>query len=115
MEGNFGTFLTDDFFLDLLARNPLNKLATLDVSFNDQGGVGITLYPSIKRVINISFQVSGRVPLTGTTVRRLLQCDRLRELRISDWTVSDEEFVVLEQMVKANNWELFLTRKLVSS
>ena len=39
----------------------------------------------------------------------------LRELRISDWTVSDEEFVVLEQMVKANNWELFLTRKLVSS
>ena len=49
MEGNFGTFLTDDFFLDLLARNPLNKLATLDVSFNDQGGVGITLYPSIKR------------------------------------------------------------------
>jgi len=97
MEGNFGTFLTDDFFLDLLARNPLNRLATLDVSFNDQGGV------------------SGRVPLTGTTVRRLLQCDMLRELRISDWTVSDEEFVVLEQMVKANNWELFLTRKLVSS
>ena len=47
MEGNFGTFLTDDFFLDLLARNPLNKLATLDISFNDQGGVGITLYPSI--------------------------------------------------------------------
>ena len=42
MEGNFGTFLTDDFFLDLLARNPLNKLATLDISFNDQGGVGIT-------------------------------------------------------------------------
>lgn len=97
MEGNFGTFLTDDFFLDLLARNPLNKLATLDISFNDQGGV------------------SGRVPLTGATVRRLLQCDKLRELRISDWTVSDEEFVVLEQMVKANNWELFLTRKLVSS
>ena len=44
MEGNFGTFLTDDFFLDLLARNPLNKLATLDISFNDQGGVRITLY-----------------------------------------------------------------------
>ena len=43
MEGNFGTFLTDDFFLDLLARNPLNKLATLDISFNDQGGVRITL------------------------------------------------------------------------
>lgn len=43
MEGNFGTFLTDDFFLDLLARNPLHKLATLDISFNDQGGVGITL------------------------------------------------------------------------
>ena len=42
MEGNFGTFLTDDFFLDLLARNPLHKLATLDISFNDQGGVGIT-------------------------------------------------------------------------
>ena len=53
--------------------------------------------------------------MTGATVRRLLQCDKLRELRISDWTVSDEEFVVLEQMVKANNWELFLTRKLVSS
>ena len=114
MEGNFGTFLTDDFFLDLLARNPLKKLATLDISFNDQGGVGIALFPSIKS-FNNSSQVSGRVPLTGTTVRRLLQCDRLRELRISDWTVTDEEFVVLEQMVKANNWELFLTRKLISS
>ena len=62
-----------------------------------------------------SFQVSGRVPLTAATVRRLLQCDKLRELRISDWTVTDEEFMVLEQMVKANNWELFLTRKLVAS
>ena len=40
MEGNFGTFLTDDFFRELLARNPLNKLNTLDISFNDQGGVG---------------------------------------------------------------------------
>ena len=65
--------------------------------------------------INNSSQVSGRVPLTGATVRRLLQCDKLRELRISDWTVTDVEFVVLEQMVKANNWELFLTRKLISS
>ena len=53
--------------------------------------------------------------MTATTVRRLLQCERLRELRISDWTVTDEEFKVLEQMVKANNWELFLTRKLISS
>ena len=43
MEGNFGTFLTDDFFLDLLNRNRLNKLATLDISFNDQGGVGTKL------------------------------------------------------------------------
>ena len=53
--------------------------------------------------------------MTATTVRRLLQCERLRELRISDWTVSDQEFAVLEETVKNNNWELFLTRKLVSS
>ena len=61
------------------------------------------------------FQVSGRVPLTSATIRRLLQCDQLRELRISDWSVTDEEFAQLEEMVKTNNWELFLTRKLVSS
>jgi len=97
MEGNFGTFLTDDFFSHILNRNPFHKLATLDISFNDQGGV------------------SGRVPLTSATIRRLLQCDQLRELRISDWSVTDEEFAQLEEMVKTNNWELFLTRKLVSS
>ena len=74
------------------------------------------LLPNFKMFfINQSSQVSGRVPLTASTVRRLLQCDKLRELRISDWTVSDDEFLVLEQMVKANNWELFLTRKLISS
>ena len=39
MEGNFGTFLTDDFFSHILNRNPFHKLATLDISFNDQGGV----------------------------------------------------------------------------
>ena len=39
MEGNFGTFLTDDFFSHILIRNPFHKLATLDISFNDQGGV----------------------------------------------------------------------------
>merc|ERR1711972_1148224 len=39
MEGNFGTFLTDDFFSYILNRNPFHKLATLDISFNDQGGV----------------------------------------------------------------------------
>jgi len=84
-------------FSYILNRNPFHKLATLDISFNDQGGV------------------SGRVPLTSATIRRLLQCDQLRELRISDWSVTDEEFAQLEEMVKTNNWELFLTRKLVSS
>ena len=39
MEGNFGTFLTDDFFSHILNRNHFHKLATLDISFNDQGGV----------------------------------------------------------------------------
>ena len=39
MEGNFGTFLTDEFFSHILNRNPFHKLATLDISFNDQGGV----------------------------------------------------------------------------
>jgi len=95
LEGNFGTFLTDSFFLDLLARNPLPELTTLDISFNDQGGV------------------AGRVPLTERTARRLLTCARLRELRVSDWTISDTEFAALEELVKSNNWELFLTRKLV--
>ena len=69
MEGNFGTFLTDDFFLDLLARNPLHKLATLDISFNDQGGVGITLkmYHIIKTFINEKF-------LSGIWARSLDCC-----------------------------------------
>jgi len=95
MEGNFGSFLTDGYFSDILARNPLPSLATLDISFNDQGGV------------------EGRVPLTGTTIRHLLRvCHHLRELRVSDWTVTDVEFASLQDLVRVNNWDLFLTRKL---
>lgn len=98
LEGNFGSFLTDPYMDVILSKNCLSRLTTLDISFNDQGGI------------------EGRVPLTVRTVRQLLRvCTDLRELRVSDWKIDNVEFASIQDMVQANNWDLFLTRKLITT
>jgi hypothetical protein len=57
--------------------------------------------------------VRGRIPLTIVAAQALLEkCLTLSELRMSDWNLSDEDMVLLRDLVAANNWELSLTRKL---
>ena len=67
----------------------------LDISVCDQGGV------------------PGRLPLSMATVVELLRkCQFLRELRVSDWNISDQDYDELNQMVVRKNWDLCITRKL---
>lgn len=95
LEGNFGSFFTDDYMSSILAENAFVELRILDISVNDQGGV------------------RGRIPLTIVAAQALLEkCLTLSELRMSDWNLSDEDMVLLRDLVTANNWELSLTRKL---
>lgn len=95
LEGNFGSFFTDEYLASVLDENPFPALRILDISVNDQGGV------------------SGRIPLTVSSAQTLLdKCSKLAELRISDWNISSSEFMTLEEQVLKNNWNLALTRKL---
>jgi len=41
----------------------------------------------------------------------LTSCINIRELRISDWSVSSEEFSQLAASIKENNWDLTVSRK----
>jgi len=94
LEGNFGTFFTDSYLCSILSRNPLSSLRILDICVSEEGGG------------------EGRIPLTCHTVQQLLATSNmLRELRISDWSVSCQEFKELQKMVKDNNWDLLITRK----
>ncbi|XP_023333023.1 uncharacterized protein LOC111704881 [Eurytemora carolleeae] len=94
LEGNFGTFFTDDYLRSVLLENRFPQLRILDISVNDQGGV------------------PGSIPLTISSAQSLLEkCDLLSELRISDWDISDTEFTGLQEQVNTNNWNLSLTRK----
>jgi hypothetical protein len=95
LEGNFGSFFSDSYFSSILSCNPLASLSILDICVSEEEGE------------------TGRIPLTCHTVRQLLTtCTRLRELRISDWSVSSLEFNELQKMVKDNNWDLLITRKI---
>ena len=95
LEGSFGSFFSDSYFRSILSSNPLGCLTILDISVSEDGG-----YP-------------GRIPLSCQTVRLLLTtCLRIRELRISDWSVTCREFRELQMTVKDNNWDLLITRKI---
>jgi len=95
LEGNFGSIFTDSFLTEIVNLNPLSLLRILDICVNDQQG-----------------QV-GRIPLTVTTVQLLIsKCECLKELRISDWDVSNQQFGEITRMVKENNWDLLVTRKI---
>ena len=53
-----------------------------------------------------------RIPLSMKTVQGVLtSCINIRELRISDWSVSSEEFSQLAASIKENNWDLTVSRK----
>ena len=41
----------------------------------------------------------------------LTSCTAIRELRISDWSVTSEEFRSLAASIRDNNWDLTVTRK----
>ena len=90
LEGNFGTYFTDSYFSSILSRNPLSNLKILDIRISEEG----------------------RIPLTCHTVQQLLATSNvLIELRISDWSVSCQEFKEMQKKVKDNNWDLLITRK----
>jgi len=97
LEGNFGSTFIDSYMSDIVICNPLSSLRILDICVNDQQG-----------------QV-GRIPLTITTVQSLLsKCGSLKELRISDWNITSEQFAEVMRMVKENNWDLLVTRRVVA-
>ena len=97
LEGNFGSIFSDSYFSEIVTENPLSSLRILDICVNDQQG-----------------QV-GRIPLTLTTVQLLLsKCYCLRELRISDWNISSQQFAEVMGVVKENNWDLVVTRRVVA-
>ena len=97
LEGNFGSTFIDSYMSDIVFYNPLSSLRILDICVNDQQG-----------------QV-GRIPLTITTVQSLLsKCGSLKELRISDWNITSEQFAEVMRMVKENNWDLLVTRRVVA-
>jgi len=96
LEGNFGSIFLDSYMQEIVRINPLPNLRILDICVNDQQG-----------------QV-GRIPLTLTTVQLLLaKCGCLRELRISDWNISSQQFSDLMGLVGENNWDIVITRKVV--
>jgi len=96
LEGNFGSIFLDIYMQEIVSINPLPNLRILDICVNDQQG-----------------QV-GRIPLTFTTVQLLLaKCGCLRELRISDWNISSQQFSDLMGLVGENNWDIVITRKVV--
>jgi len=95
LEGNFGTFITDEYMRIILKDNYFPSLRILDISVNDHGGV------------------QGRIPLTLITVQAFIdKCLSLSELRVSDWNIPGEEFTNLVKMISDNNYNLLLTRKL---
>ena len=94
LEGKFGTFFTDSYLSSILYCNPLSNLRILDICVSEEG------------------RGEGRIPLTYRTVQQLLTTSNvLSELRISDWSVSCQEFKEMQKMVKDNNWDLLITRK----
>jgi len=95
LEGNFGSFFTDSYLNSILSLNPMVSLTILDICVSEEGGE------------------VGRIPLTYNAARQVLNsCTKIKELRISDWSVSCTEFRELQKMGKDNNWDLLITRKI---
>ena len=95
IEGSFGSFFSDIYIGSIIFGNPLSSLSILDICVSEEGGE------------------AGRIPLTCHAVQLVMAtCPMIRELRISDWSVSNMEYRELQKMVKDNNWDLLITRKI---
>ena len=91
LEGNFSVFLTDSFVRSIFKENTFENLKIFDVR--------------------------GRtpVPLTKKTAEKFMELPNIKELRMSSWNISDEEFKNLENIVKCNGWDLHLTKRSFST
>ena len=87
LEGNFSVFLTDSFISSVLKVNPLHDLKIFDVRGRTQ------------------------IALTKKTAENLMKLPKIKELRMSSWNISDQEFKALEGTVKRNGWDLLLTKR----
>ena len=95
LEGNFVSFFTDNYFNSILSSNPMLSLNFLDIFVSKEGS-----YP-------------GRIPLSCQTVWLILStCKSIKELRISDWSVASPCYGKFQELVKENNWDLMICRKI---
>merc|ERR1719427_871466 len=91
LEGECFEPVTDAYISEIVSVNPLTSLSTL-------------------RIGDASEEVRS-TPLTVSTVQLLLsKCDSLKDLDISDWNVTSQQFEELKSKVKNNNWDLIIRR-----
>ena len=89
LEGYFGTFITDEYFLSLLKSNPLEELRVLNICISDEGST------------------TGRIPLGMRAVQGVLgSCTNIKEVRLADWSLTSEEISALDTRIKEENWDL---------
>jgi len=95
LEGSFGLYFTDNYLSSILAVNRFERLRILDICVSEEG------------------MMPGRIPLSCNIVRHILHtCNSIKELRMSDWNISNQEFVDLEKLIEENNWDLLATRRI---
>ena len=89
LEGYFGTFITDEYFLSVLKCNPLEELRVLNICISDEGST------------------TGRIPLSMRAVQGVLgSCTNIKEVRLADWSLTSEEISALDTRIKEENWDL---------
>ena len=94
LEGSFESFLTDSFFSSILSNNPLGSLVTLDICTSELGGR------------------EERIPLTTKTVGLVLaSCKKIKNLIITDWSVSCAEFWKMQRLIRNDNCDILIRRR----
>ncbi len=85
LEGNFAPFLDDDFVVRLLRCNALAELEVLDTQGRSLG-------------------------LTLASAARIISLPKMRELRVSKWSMTEEEFKKLKKDVSDRGWDFVFRR-----
>ena len=115
LEGHFGTFFNDTYFESILSLNPLTQLNILDVCISDDGSTSgrlVVSYQCSYLRIRVRTFHHCRIPLTMKTIQLVLaRCGNIKEMRISDWSITTEEFNQLATNIRENNWDLKVSRK----
>ena len=89
LEGYFGTFITNEFFLSVLKSNPLEELRVLNICISDEGST------------------TDRIPLSMLAVQAVLgSCTNIKEVRLADWSLTAGEISALVRRIKEENWDL---------